>query len=128
VDLDRLLVLRPSADALARVAVRLASSRLFSVIVIDRAGVPGAIKSESHARWSTVVRRLGLALEESEHTIVLLDSLRQARSEPLPVAMRIELTRSGVDRLAVRVSKDRHGRIGGPYLLSLAVTARGAAA
>src|SRR4051794_25241925 len=42
VALDRLLVLHPPRALLSKVAVRVAMSRIFSVIVVDVAGVPGA--------------------------------------------------------------------------------------
>jgi len=123
VDLERLLVVRPPPEALARIAVRLGSSQLFSLLVVERAGVPGMRSSEVRARWSTTVRRLGLALESSECTVVLLSSTEQLRAEPLPVAMRIELGRPSSDRLSFRIAKERYGRIGDPVSLSLSEVA-----
>ncbi len=118
VDLTRLLVVRPDHDDIARVAVRLASSRLFRVIVIDRSGLPGASVS-SRARWSTVVRRLALAAESAGTTILLLSSTARAHRDRLPTAMRIELTRPRHDLLQLNVTKDRRGRLPGPVSLPM---------
>src|SRR5438067_1564301 len=40
VDLRRLLVVQPPSNTLARIAVRIVTSRVFSVVVIDTGGVP----------------------------------------------------------------------------------------
>jgi recombination protein RecA len=113
VDLQRLLIAQPEPDELARVAVRVVSSRLFSVVVIDRSGVPGA---ELHAkgRWNVAVRRLALAAEGSDTIILLLSSSRATANEQLPTALRIELSRPTVDRLHFRIAKERRGRLSGP--------------
>jgi hypothetical protein len=112
-------VVRPPPEALARIAVRLGASQLFSLLVVERAGVPGARPREARARWSTTVRRLALAIENSECTVVLLSSTEQLRAEPLPVAMRLELGRPSSERLSVRIAKERYGRTGSPMSLSL---------
>ena len=129
VELERLLVVRPGAESLARAAVRVAQSGLFAVVVVERTGVPGApVLGErpvprspnavaGRTRWDTVVRRLALAVEGSE-TVVLL--LSRPSAESLPVAMRLELGCPRRDTLALCIAKERHGRLGGPYLLSLA--------
>jgi recombination protein RecA len=119
VDLARLLVVHPPPEDIARTAVRLAASGLFSRIVVDRVGVPGASFSCRHIRWNTAVRRLALAAESHETTILLLSDLEQARRDPLPVAMRIESTRPEADRLSLRIVKERRGRIPPPCVLSL---------
>ncbi len=113
VDLSRLLVVRPTDKVVARTAVRLATSRLFRVIVIDRSGLPGA-SVMSRARWSTVVRRLALAAESSETTIVIVSSTERAHRDLLPTAMRVELTRPDSNHLRLHVTKDRRGRLPGP--------------
>lgn len=118
VDLTRLLVVRPNPDDIARVAVRLATSRLFRVIVIDRHGLPGA-SAACRARWSTVVRRLALAAESSDTTILLLSSTSHAHRDLLPTAMRIELTRPERDQLVLSVTKDRRGRLPGPVTVAV---------
>ncbi len=119
VDLDRLLVVRPKAEAVARIAVRLATSGIFAVVVIDRCGVPGAGCARASTRWSTAVRRLGLAVEGGESTVLLLSSTRQVCAEALPVALRVELGRSSPAHLSVGIAKDRHGRIRAPQTISL---------
>ncbi len=121
VDLGRLLVVRPSIEALARVAVRVASSRAFSVVVVDAAGVPGCSASAGRSldRWSTVVRRLALAVEGSDTTVILVTDKQAPRSLPLPTALRLELDRPSADRLTLRVAKDRRGRVAPPVSLAV---------
>jgi recombination protein RecA len=134
VDLGRLLVVRPQPEALAKVAVRMALSRAFMVLVIDAAGVPGAARAapargrdagrlaspeEDLSRWVNVVRKLALAIEGGEGTILLLTDRQAARPMPLPVAMRIEVERVAEDRLSVRVAKDRRGRVTSPVTVAL---------
>ena len=114
VDLARLLVVTPPADKLAKVAVRMAESRAFSVLVIDAVGAlgdPDRARADEVARWATTVRRLSLAIEGSDRAIVLLTDLWARRPTVLPVAMRIEIERPLADRLIVRVGKDRFGRV-----------------
>src|SRR5258706_4134835 len=106
--LDRLLVLRPPRVLLAKVAVRVALSRIFSVIVVDVAAVPGASFpsrkepcSESMDAWSKVTRRLSLAVEQTPTTVFLLTRSESLRSSALPVAMRIELENGETGSLSV---------------------------
>ncbi len=113
VDLDRLLVIRPDIDDLSRVAVRVAQSHAFSVVVIDTAGVPGCRGELRLDRWVTVVRRLALAVEGSDTTVLLLTDASASRAMPLPAAMRIEIERLAEDKLGLRVAKDRAGRVTG---------------
>jgi recombination protein RecA len=113
VDLERLLVIRPGSDDLARVAVRVAQSHAFSVVVIDTAGVPGSRGETRLDRWVTIVRRLALAVEGSDTTVLLLTDANASRAMPLPAAMRIELERLAEDKLGLRVAKDRAGRVTG---------------
>jgi hypothetical protein len=120
VDLDRLLVVQPPAADVARIAVRLASSHVFSVVVIDRCSVPGALFFEDRSiRWNTAVRRLALATENDDTSILLLSSSQQADREALPTAMRIELRRPALDRLSLRIAKDRRGRLSGPLSIPI---------
>jgi hypothetical protein len=136
VDLHRLLVLRPDPSSLARVAVRVAESRVFSVVVIDTVSPPGLVSSGrerlSLDRWATVVRRLSIAIERSDVTVLLLTDASLHRSVVLPTAMRLEFSRganalgsSAADDvmipgrelelpLMMRVAKDRRGRVTGP--------------
>jgi hypothetical protein len=119
VDLARLLVVRPSLDALARVAARAAQSRVFSVIVVDLAGVPGRRPEVRLDRWVNPVRRLAMAVEGSETTIVLLTDAHAPRAMPLPVALRIEIDRAEEDVLMLRIAKDRRGRVAPAVAVSL---------
>lgn len=111
VELDRLLVVCPPLEALSRVAVRLVESRSFAVVVIDTLGVPGRHANLSLAKWPRIVRRLALAIEGSQRSVILITDGSVARSMPLPVAQRIELTRPTEHELSVRIAKDRHGRV-----------------
>jgi recombination protein RecA len=126
VDLSRLLVVRPSLEALARIAVRVVESQAFSVVVIDTVGTPGqslgnrAFGSQELEervrleRWGTVVRRLAMAIEHRSTTVLLLTDALAARPMPLPVALRIEMRRrfAPADIVSLRVAKERHGRTG----------------
>ncbi len=126
VDLHRLLVVRPPLDELARVAVRVASSRAFAVVVVDTAAVPGALGGAPPVRldrWSTVVRRLALAVEGSDCSVLLLTDRQASRAMPLPVAMRLELERPAEERITVRVAKDRRGRVAPPVSIPIAASA-----
>jgi hypothetical protein len=111
VDLARLLVIRPPLDALARVAARAAQSRVFSVIVVDLAGVPGRRPEVRLDRWVNPVRRLAMAVTGLETTVILLTDALTLRALPLPVALRLEVERAAPDRLRVTVAKDRRGRV-----------------
>ena len=119
VALDRLLVLRPPRHLLARVAVQVASARIFSVIVVDVSGVPGASprhlpRSESLEAWSKVARRLALSLEKTPTTLFLLTRAEAHRPLALPVSMRVELENVDAGKLAVRIAKDKYGRVTSP--------------
>ncbi len=126
VDLARLLVMRPPVEKLAKVAVRAAESRAFSVLVIDTVGALGdhdRARSDEVGRWANTVRRLSMAIEGSDRAIVLLTDLWAHRPMVLPVAMRIEVERPAVDRLFVRVGKDRFGRVTSKAPVALAESA-----
>jgi len=131
VDLRRLLVVRPDPSALGRVAVRVAASRAFSLLVVDTASLPGvdAHEKPSLDRWANVVRRLALSIERSDTTVLLLTDASAHRSVVLPTAMRIELNQSSVgsarnEVLTLRVAKDRQGRVGGTVPVSLSTERR----
>lgn len=134
VDASRLLVVRPQPEPtlLARVAVRVAQSGAFSVVVVDTTGAPGMARTpERLDRWATTVRRLALAVERSPTTVLLVTDARAHRAMPLPVAMRLELAQSlapasaravrgdGMPPLTLRVAKDRHGRVAAPVVIDL---------
>ena len=96
------------------------------VVVIDTAGVPGCRGETRLDRWVTIVRRLALAVEGSDTTIVLLTDANASRAMPLPTAMRIELERLEEDKLGLRVAKDRAGRVTGSCAIDLGFGAKGA--
>lgn len=119
VSLDRLLVLRPPRHLLGRVAVQVAAARIFSVIVIDVSSVPGASSREQHRfesmeAWSKIARRLALSLEKTPTTLFLLTRSEAHRPLSLPVAMRLELESIDPHRLAVRIAKEKFGRVTSP--------------
>jgi cell division inhibitor SulA/protein ImuA len=120
VRLERLLVLHPPRSLLAATAVRVASSQLFSVIVVDVASVPGvrtspaAARAESMQAWWKAARRLALAVENTNTTLFLLTKAEAHRASSLPVAMRVEMENRGFDGLAVGVAKEKHGRVTQP--------------
>jgi len=114
VDLEHLLVVRPSIDALGRTAIRLVESQAFSVVVVDTVGVPGAALNVALTAWPRIVRRLAMASEESSSTVLLITDAEARRPLPLPVALRLELQRPDAARLSVRISKERRGRISQP--------------
>jgi hypothetical protein len=128
VDLRRLFVVRPPRADLARVAVKLASAHAFDVIVVDIDAIHGAslpapvARAPSRARSKTprsrrpwppevLVRKLALLADEAGTSILLLTDSTRPRAMAWPVALRLELTRRA-DAIAVRVAKDRRGRMG----------------
>lgn len=113
-DLERLLVVRPPESALARAAVRLAESRALSLLVVDLAGVPGASVAPISHQWQRVVRRLSIALEGTQTSVLLLTDSRHPRPAPLPVSMRVDLERPSITELRLGVSKDRRGCVSPP--------------
>lgn len=114
VALDRLLVVRPPVEAIGRVALKLAESGVFELVVVDLLGTLGRSLDFSLGRFGRIVRRLSMAVDGTNKSVLLVTDAQAPRALPLPVAQRIELTRSSVDRLVVRVAKDRRGRIAAP--------------
>lgn len=114
VELAKLLVVRPSAEALGRTAIRLVESQAFSVVVVDTVGVPGAGVGVGLAAWPRVVRRLAMGADGGGATVLLITDGEARRPLPLPVALRVELQRQAADRLSVRIAKERRGRISAP--------------
>jgi hypothetical protein len=108
VDLARLLVVRPSRNDLQRIAIKSVASGAFDVVVVDvdPVGICGIRKKKD----SLFVRKLALGAEKSGATVILLVDSLAKKSEPWPVALRLELERSP-DSVFVRVGKDRHGRL-----------------
>jgi recombination protein RecA len=120
VELDRLLVVRPEADAIERVAIRIAEAKAISLMVIDLRGALGGLPVASE-RWPRTVRRLALAVR-SVGTCVLLITPSEPRSAlPLPVAMRLELSRARAESFEIRVAKERSGRVSPPHKIPWSV-------
>jgi recombination protein RecA len=114
VDLERLLVVRPSVEALSRVALRIVETGACAVTVIDTLGVPGQALNINLNAWLRVVRRLAMGVDGTPHSVILLTDAAEPRPLPLPVAQRIELERPSEGKLLVRVAKDKHGRVSSP--------------
>ena len=119
VRLDRLLIVRPSLEALVRVALRITESQCFAVVVIDMVGTPGAELQVALGAWPRVVRRLALAIQETQSTVLLITEGSARRPLPLPVAQRIELSRPQAHKLILQVAKDKRGRVSAPRSISL---------
>ncbi len=122
VELDRLLVVRPPLEAISRVALRLSESPAFSLVIIDTLGMPGAALGLTLGSWPRIVRRLSMAVEGSQRSIILLTDAAQQRPLPLPVAQRLELSRPKSEQLLLRVAKDRRGRVAPPRPIAWART------
>jgi hypothetical protein len=114
VALERLLVVRPSVEALSRVALRIVESAACAVTVIDLLGVPGQSLAVNLTGWLRVVRRLAMGVDGTPHSVILLTDASEQRPLPLPVAQRIELERPSEGKLVVRVAKDKQGRVSAP--------------
>lgn len=131
VDLDRLLVVRPSRAALARTAIKVASSGAFDLVVTDaQAGLEGRLGTGKLQRSNqkvanqkveaaVVVRKLALASEEKGTTCLVLTNAYESRETPWPVALRIEVERRP-EAIAVRVTKDRRGRAASQHVVRVA--------
>lgn len=104
---ERLLVVRPPCDALGQVALRVARSRQFAVVVVDMGGVPGAMLTDSLGPWVNTVRRLAGAVAGTATTVLLLTHREAARPLPMPSALRIELSQEQSQKLLVRVGRYR---------------------
>lgn len=107
VELKRLLVVRPPAEALGRVALRLARSKVFVLLVVDTTGVAGQSCGVDLGAWVRIVRQMTLALEGSQASVLLITSEASRRPLALPVARRIDLSRPKPDLLRFRIARDR---------------------
>jgi recA bacterial DNA recombination protein len=114
VALERLLVVRPSVEALSRVALRIVETGACAVTVIDTLGVPGQSLNINLNAWLRVVRRLAMGVDGTSQSVILLTDAAEQRPLPLPVSQRIELERPSEGKLLVRVAKDKHGRVSSP--------------
>jgi recombination protein RecA len=119
VDLSRMLVVRTPRPLLGKVGVKVVSSGAFEVVVVDvdaqSSPSPGVLASLSRSRgWAPelLVRKLALAAEPSGATVLLLTDASRPRAATWPVALRLELSRPDARSLAVRVAKERRGRVG----------------
>jgi hypothetical protein len=131
VDLERLLVVRPSSADLARTVVKVAASGAFDLVVVDApAGLDGklslpsganarASRSPSRVDGSVVIRKLALAAEEKGTTFIVLTNIDTSRAVPWPVALRVEVERRP-EAIAVRVTKDRRGRASSQHVVRVA--------
>ena len=123
VALDRLLVVHPTTAALARIAVRMTVSRVFSTLIVDTQGVPGSppqlASQVALQRWHNVVRRLSIAARECDTCVMLLTNRQHAASISLPVALRLELEQPRQRVIRVKAVKERHGRTGMPLEVPL---------
>jgi hypothetical protein len=122
VDLSRILIVRPPSSALARTAIKVATSGAFDLVVVDaQSGLDGRLTGGGRAKAdaSVVVRKLALASEEKGTTCLVLTNAYESRATPWPVALRVEVERRP-DALAVRVTKDRRGRMASQHVVRLA--------
>ena len=110
VSLERLLVVRPPVDAVSRIALRLVESQVFSVVVVDAVGPPGASLALSLRTWERTTRRLSIAATSSQSLVLLLTDLENVRPLPLPVSMRLEISRPSRETLSLCVAKEKRGR------------------
>lgn len=131
VDLAQLFVVRPPRAELGRIAVKVARSGAFDLLVVDMDAIAGVDLNhetpQKQARFSSspggskmevVVRKLALAAEDNGMTVILITDAHRHRSVPWPVAMRLDLERRP-GKIGVRVAKERHGRIGAKAWLTL---------
>ena len=132
VDLERMLVVRPSSVDLARTVVKVATSGAFDLVIVDApTGLDGKLSIQSgaaaHARGtsrsrvdgSVVIRKLALAAEEKGTTFIVLTNIDTARAVPWPVALRVEVERRP-EAIAVRITKDRRGRASSQHVVRVA--------
>lgn len=119
VELERLLVVRPPLEMLSRVVLRMAEARVFSLLVVDTAGVADLALDVHLGPWVRVVRRLALALQGTESTVLLLTSRSAPRPLALPVSQRLELERRSERELSLAVTKDPQGRVAPPRPLAV---------
>ena len=112
VDRSRLVVVRPPREKLQTIALSIVSSSAFDIVVVDFDPIAFSAPSfYALRRPGLFARRLALAVESSDTTVLLITDSTRRRALPLPVALRLELSRTNLRVLAVRVSKERHGRI-----------------
>jgi recA bacterial DNA recombination protein len=115
VDLQRLLVVRPTWSASRRIACKVAASGAFDLVVVDM-HAPG---SRGFATDERVVRKLAL----SGTCVLLLTNTLVSRSVPWPTSLRLELERrpggQQPESLAITIGKDKLGHVGAKTLVAL---------
>ena len=107
IDLSHLLIVRPPLDEVRQVAVKLAASSAFSVIVVDHFAAQNIRGRSTQKADELFVRKLGIQPCVS----LLLTDQHAPRAGSLPTVLRLELSRRP-DAITVRVAKDRMGRAG----------------
>lgn len=107
VDLSRLLIVRPPLDEVRQVAVKLAASSAFSIVVVDHFAAQNVRGRSTQKTDELFVRKLGIQPCVS----LLLTDQHAPRGGSLPTILRLELSRRP-DAITVRVAKDRMGRAG----------------
>lgn len=113
VDLGRLLVVRPDAEAVERTAMRIVEAKAVSLLVVDLRGALGEVHMSS-PRWQRTARRLALAVKPLATSVLLITPAEPRPALPLPVAMRIEFARAAADSFEIRIGKERTGRVSSP--------------
>ncbi len=109
VSLNRLLVVEPQVEAIHRATIKLVESQVFSLVVVDWVGTAAQPLEIPLSGLGRVVRRLALAAEQGDTTVLLLTDASTTRRAPLPVAQRFEL-RQHAGVVSVKLGKDRYGR------------------
>jgi hypothetical protein len=117
IDLDRMLVVRPPAEAARTVAVKICASEAFELVVIDMrirvdVGEARARRPQTRSlRDDVFIRKLAVT---QTRTLVLTDhSVR--KSVPWPTALCVDLQRhknGSQSGITARIVKERHGLIG----------------
>jgi recombination protein RecA len=120
VALDRLIVVRPPLEMLARVTLRMAESRALSLVVVDAMGTPEQPLDVHLGPWVRVVRRLTQALQGTGSSVLLLTDKSAPRPLALPVTQRLELHRKNERELLLAVTRDLRGRLLPPRPLAVA--------
>jgi hypothetical protein len=120
VNLERLLVVRPDAEAVERVAVRIAEAKAVALMVVDLRGAFGDLPV-STTRWQRTVRRLALAVKQMATSVLVITPEGPTRTLPLPVALRLEFARASSESFELRVGKERTGRVSAPRTVGWSV-------
>ncbi len=141
--LDQLLIVRPPVASLARTAVKLARSNIFSLIVVDllsaiagRSNTPARTSLRSKAtprshlspglsQWIRATRQISLAIQGNQTVVLLLTDDSFPRTQPLPVGMRLHLANvigNSEQQLSIAITKDKRGRLRAPQIIPISST------